>query len=213
MRTKAGPLFEHGPFRLVRRKDTGSIVIVGTVQGKRYRVTAGKDLRLAKRQLAELMFELESGWRPGDSGELGWDVIAARITGRHKWGARTRNIPFDLVPSDVLALMKASAFRCPLSGISFSRTAPVKGDTFSIRDPWAPSIDRLDNRLGYHPDNVRVVCIAANMAMNAWGYDTLLRLARGVVRNAAIASVFDDEPIGPPHVGDTDALPVNPISY
>lgn len=38
---------------------------------------------------------------------------------------------------------------------------------------------------GYTADNVRLVCVAANFAMNAWGLDTLIRVATGVIKRAA----------------------------
>lgn len=181
-------LYRQGPLRIVLRKDTEALQIVGTCDGKRYRVGAGIDLRQAKRKLADLLFEIESGWRPGRT-QGDWDKVVSRIHARHKWSAKHRGIPFSIGEADVYALMTESGFRCPLSGIAFSKAIPAKGDLLSLRDPWAPSIDRIDNRQGYIQDNVRVVCVAANMAMNAWGYDTLLRLARGVVRNAGRAAV------------------------
>ncbi len=49
------------------------------------------------------------------------------------------------------------------------------------RAPWAPSVDRIDSSKGYVPGNVRLVCVAANLAMNEWGEDVLARVARAYV--------------------------------
>ena len=48
-------------------------------------------------------------------------------------------------------------------------------------NPWAPSIDRIDNSKGYEAGNVRMVCVAANFAMNAWGEEALYELAASMV--------------------------------
>jgi hypothetical protein len=48
-----------------------------------------------------------------------------------------------------------------------------------------PSLDQIEPGKGYTADNVRLVCVAANFAMNAWGLDTLIRVARGVIKKAA----------------------------
>lgn len=190
--SKVTPIDRAGPFRLTVRKDTGAFVITGTFNNHRHRINAGHDLRLARQQLSAVLFEAQIGWREKViAGGEDWRRIAARITGRHKSAAAFRKIPFHIIPSDVFALMKASDFHCPLSGIPFSNLPPPKNDQLGISNPWAPSIDRLDNHQGYIPDNIRVVCVAANMAMNAWGYDTLLRLANGIVRNSRAASALE----------------------
>lgn len=198
LRRATQELARNGPFRIIRRAETGTLTISGVFDGKRYRMKAGDDIREAKRRLDDLVFELESGWRPGHIAN-DWQKIAVRIHSRHKWNAKHRGIPFSLTPSDVYVLMKESAFHCPLSGIPFSSANQAKGDPLSLRDPWAPSIDRIDNRQGYTRDNIRVICVAANMGMNAWGYDTLLRLANGIVRNARVAASFEVA-----HAQDTD---------
>lgn len=187
---KVTPIGKAGPFRLTTRADTGSFVIVGTFNGRRHRINAGYDLRLARQQLADVLFEAQSGWREKViAGGEDWQRVATRITGRHKSAAAYRKIPFQIVPSDVFALMKAGDFHCPLSGIPFSNLPPPKNDQLGISNPWAPSIDRIDNHQGYVRDNIRVVCVAANMGMNAWGYDTLLRLAIGIVKNSRAAAI------------------------
>ena len=76
--------------------------------------------------------------------------------------------------------MLETKFLCAVSGVPLSRTGAFAG----APDPWAPSIDRIENRHGYLKDNVRVVSLVANLAMNRWGYDVMLRLAKAVVRNA-----------------------------
>jgi hypothetical protein len=180
--------------KIVRRPDTGTLQITGTYDGKRYRISAGPDFARAKQQLINFISELESGWRPSRAVPNDWQKIVMRIHRRHKSGAKSRDIPFDISPGDVWSLIKESGFHCPLSGIEFSKIAPGN-DPLGLRDPWGPSIDRIDNRQGYVRGNIRVVCVAVNMAMNNWGYDVLLRLANGIARNAARAAVPETDVI------------------
>lgn len=180
-----------GPLKLSKRADTGSWQICGSYGGRYYRVGVGRDILHAKKRLMEFYFDLEAGWRPGATPQDDWEKVAVRVHARHKANAKYRGIPFDITPAMVHSLMKAGGYRCSISGIAYSKRAPGKGDQLSLRDPWAPSIDRIDNQMGYVRDNIRIVCVAANMAMNAWGYDTLLRLANGVVRNSLVAAIPD----------------------
>lgn len=69
-----------------------------------------------------------------------------------------------------------SSGRCELTGISFSG-ARVGG---CLRRPWLPSVDRRDSRLGYLFSNSRLICVAANLALNEFGDEVLLTLARGL---------------------------------
>lgn len=150
--------------------------------GRRYRFTVGRDLKSAKERLAVFRMEVDSGWRPGEQRKETWKiVVAARLRLRQAGAAKKRGIPFHLTAGQVYALLKDAEFRCSISGIALSKhEIGLRG----VVDPWGPSLDRIDNRIGYVLDNVRVVCVVANMAMNAFGFDTLLRLAKGVVRNA-----------------------------
>lgn len=79
-----------------------------------------------------------------------------------------------LSDADALVLWRRCGGRCELTGIEFDFEAA--GGKHQRR-PYAPSIDRRDNSLGYVPGNVRVVCVAVNIAMNQWGEDVLHRLA------------------------------------
>lgn len=170
----------NGDLYLVIRN--GVYCVHGTVNGQRVRVsTRTYSHPEAQLFLENLRREYLSGWRDGyDSEDVTWKTVASLACNRHKQSAKAREIPFDLSPADVFGLMKANDFHCAVSGIPFSKTASGTGAI----DPWAASIDRIENRQGYLKDNVRVVCVAANIGMNAWGYNVLLRLANGVVRNA-----------------------------
>ncbi len=169
--------YRKGPLYLVSRD--GMFQIHGTFDGKRIRVSTKTDqLRDAKTALDDLHGELHSGWRETQSNQS-WKSVARSICTRHRSSAKERGIPFQISPSEVYRLMKATDFRCAVSGISFSR----KGSA-GAPDPWAPSIDRIEGRQGYINGNVRVVCLAANLAMNRWGFDVLLRLSMAVANNA-----------------------------
>lgn len=185
-------VFREGPYRLVRRKDIASLMINARVDGTRYRVSTGTDdLRRAKRKLADFIAEVESGYKPKLLvGAEGWAALAKALTARARWRAKARGIPFQITASQVYGLMQRADFRCTVSGIAFSKPERKALE----REPWAPSIDRIDARVGYLPDNVRVVALAANYAMNQWGYDVLLRLARAVTANAERARPEESRP-------------------
>lgn len=162
----------------------GFYQIHGMMDGKRIRKSCKtRDLRHARAALESLSRELCSGWRSShDDPNVGWKEIAKTVYARQRGSARMREMAFDLTPGDIYALMKSTGFRCAVSGIPFSK----RGSTRWQRDPWAPSVDRIENRHGYTKDNVRIVCLAANIAMSDWGYDVVLRLARGVVGSSSI---------------------------
>ena len=177
-------VFRDGEFYLIQRD--GFYHLYGTWDGKRIRRSCQtKDLVEAKLQLDNLKRECLSGWRAEyDDPATDWRTVARLVHKRHRASARDRNMPFDLEPAQVYDLMQSTGFRCAVSGIPFSKYVAET----AWRDPWAPSLDRIENRHGYIWENVRVVCQIANIAMNAWGYDTMLRMARGVVRSASSVS-------------------------
>lgn len=92
--------------------------------------------------------------------------------------ASRKNVEYALDKDFMIHLLRRSGWKCEVSGIPFE---------FGIKEnkgynlPYHPSLDRIDSSKGYTPDNIRIVCLAANIAMNAWGDQVLLRLAQGVV--------------------------------
>ena len=98
----------------------------------------------------------------------GWAKLLFSYT---KSRAKKKGIEFS-IEHDVFASLVSD--RCHITGIPFDTEAPT-GEHY--RRAFAPSIDRIKNTEGYTNSNIRVICVAANLAMNEWGEDVLYRLS------------------------------------
>jgi hypothetical protein len=78
---------------------------------------------------------------------------------------------------DLMATWERCEGRCAVSGMAFSEAVVGTG---RAQRPYAPSLDRIDRSRGYEPDNVRLVSAVANFAMNAWGLEPVLAMARAM---------------------------------
>lgn len=120
----------------------------------------------------------EYGARPKDftfRGMPSWVREMYRITERN---ARRRHIPFALTRQEFREIVERSQGRCMMTGIEFEFEA-YKG---SCRRPFAPSLDRVDSTKGYYADNCRLICVLVNLALNQWGTEPLMRVARNLVQ-------------------------------
>lgn len=173
--------YRRGRLKLVLRG--GVYHVQGTLDGQRIRKSTGHtDVLLAQNALDDIYTAAQFDWRPAEiDGDASWSDVAAWVYRRHKTRAREYGIPFEVSADSIYSLMRETDFRCAVSGIAFTRKIGPSANP----DPWSASLDRIEARHGYIRDNVRVVCLAANLAMNRWGLDTLLRLSRAVVRNSS----------------------------
>ena len=172
--------YQSGPLKLVLRG--GVYHAHGTLDGRRIRRSTGEsDVRLARIALDNIRTQVSYEWRPQEiSDDADWANVAKWMHARHRTRAKEYGVPFEITAVDVYNLLRETGFRCAVSGIALTR----KVGPSAAPDPWSASINRIECRHGYTKDNVRVVRLAANLAMNRWGYDTLLRLAKAVTRNA-----------------------------
>ena len=69
---------------------------------------------------------------------------------------------------------------CEMTGLPFD----LDLGTAAEPNPWSPTIDRRDSRLGYTPDNCRLVTWVYNAAKNSWGDDIVLEMAEALVERA-----------------------------
>jgi hypothetical protein len=91
--------------------------------------------------------------------------------------AAARKREFKLSMGSYELLVSEAEGCCQVTGIQFNK-AKVNG---SSRRPFYPSIDRLDNRVGYEYDNIRLVCVAYNIACNEWGDEVFGELAAALL--------------------------------
>ena len=104
-------------------------------------------------------------------------------------GARRRcaksGTQIDLTIEDVLALAEAQGYRCAVSGIPFDMetTGPNRR---AFRKPFRPSLDRKAHKGPYTLKNVRLVCVAVNVALNEWGDHVLRRIALGIAEQETL---------------------------
>jgi len=91
--------------------------------------------------------------------------------------AEVRDIPFDLTQLQVQELFNTAGHRCQLTGLPFNKSYKPAGST---KRPFAASLDRIDCTLGYTIVNVRLVCVAVNVALGEWGYESLKRIALAI---------------------------------
>lgn len=91
--------------------------------------------------------------------------------------ARQSGKSFNLSPASFIMCIQRAGGRCEVSGIPFVMDEK--------RSPFAPSIDRIDCSIGYDPGNIRIVCHVANVAMNTWGIDPVLTLAKAILAPTA----------------------------
>jgi hypothetical protein len=111
-----------------------------------------------------------------DYKKLNKDLKAAYRTAAKN--AAKRGIPFDLSQESFAEIAARAGDKCELTGIPFDYT---KGGKKWHRRPWAASLDRIDSGKGYSADNCRLLCVAVNLALNAWGADVLYAVARGLL--------------------------------
>ena len=97
-----------------------------------------------------------------------------RIISNSKKNAKARGIDYDIEKEDIEYLMDRCGGRCELTGIQFSFE---KIDGVRVR-PWIPSLDRIDSSKGYSLENCRLISCAANYALNEFGEEILLRIAK-----------------------------------
>lgn len=107
------------------------------------------------------------------------DAINKQWVGKALCAAKARAAktgkPFGLTRSDLVLLLLRSGGACEVTGIAFNLTSTTKHKN----RPFAPSIDRINSRLPYTMENCRLVCVAANLAINEWGDEIFSRVASG----------------------------------
>lgn len=97
---------------------------------------------------------------------------------RSKSAAQKKGRTFDLDAEFLASLAKAQHYCCAVTRLPF--TIDLSRYTKGRRDPFSPSIDRIDNRRGYERDNVRLVWLIVNLGRADFCDIAFLRMAHAV---------------------------------
>lgn len=106
------------------------------------------------------------------------DKIFSHLLRRAKSRSKEMNISFDLDFNFIENLYTKQNKKCAITYIDFSFN---KEETF--RRPFVPSIDRVNSKLGYTKDNVRLVCAVVNLSLNEFGDQVFDKMCRAYVEN------------------------------
>jgi hypothetical protein len=93
---------------------------------------------------------------------------------------KASGVAITLTETEVVEMMERQGWRCAVSGLPFDLDATGPNRRV-FRRPFRPSLDRVRARGPYSRENVRVVCVAVNVALNEWGDEILARIAHGIV--------------------------------
>ena len=86
-----------------------------------------------------------------------WDTAKER--------AKVKKIPFEITKDDLIGLYEQADGCCSITKRPFDLTKYDMGRV----NPSAPSIDRIDSKLGYVKSNIRLIVFHLNVAFNEWG--------------------------------------------
>lgn len=117
-------------------------------------------------------------YRTGDIPE----IHLATMLKQSRNNARARGLAHCIGIADLRELAARSGGRCALSGIKFEYglAKEVAEHAARRKRPWAPSIDRIDSAGGYITGNIRLVCVAVNIARQDFPDSVLHKIAAGI---------------------------------
>jgi hypothetical protein len=93
--------------------------------------------------------------------------------------SKPRKIAVKISADDVKKMLSRAKGKCELTKVAFNMQK-IPGQR--IR-PWIPSVDRIDSKLDYSFDNCRIICAAANIALNQFGEYIFVKMASSMIRN------------------------------
>ena len=110
--------------------------------------------------------------------------LARTVDGRLKMSflhsrtrAKNHNLSFDIDFDFVKELYQKQQGRCKLSNIEFS---------FENVTPFSPSIDRISSDKGYTRDNIRLVCLIVNLALNNFGDEAFFTMCEATIKHVGV---------------------------
>lgn len=116
---------------------------------------------------------------------------AYNLHGAAKHRAKLQNLEFNL---EVLEILEELKKPCPLTGFTFILNKT--GQNIGNRNPFSPSIDKINPSLGYTKENTRLVCWWYNVTKQRFTDEEVLNLCKAVVTSSKIKLAQNAENMG-----------------
>lgn len=107
------------------------------------------------------------------------DLVLQRLLKTCENKKISKKLGFDLDFEYIKNMYENNNRRCAVTNIEFDLSV----DKRFFRRPFAPTIDRINSKIGYIKKNVRLVCNAANFALNEFGDEIFDQVCRSYVNN------------------------------
>lgn len=181
------------PPRLQNISDFGFPVNKVRARGRRYAYIRGTNIALVRGFVgSDEAFDaaiLSAAARHSSAANAkveGFRMDAAKLLHKGtKARAARKGLSYELGEEAIVALLGAAGDACEVTGLQFDYRD--KSEAKWLRRPMAPSIDRKDNTKGYTPDNIRMVCVCVNIAINEWGLENFEQVCRAFARKGDLA--------------------------
>lgn len=164
------------PRMIARKKSSGNVYYYYSLgSSQRKEIPLGSNLRDALKK-HQVLFEQD--FSPSSRVPVPSDFYLKLFRQVVK-NSKPRNISVEITADDVKKMLDRAKGKCELTRVPFDMQK-IQGQR--IR-PWIPSVDRINSKLGYSFDNCRIICAAANVALNQFGEYIFVRMASSMIRN------------------------------
>ena len=167
-----------------KRKDGSLLYRVRHHRDKKRRISlsVGPDHYDFNRQYWDARFGFASAEdsiaRISETGNLRRHV--AMMVQKAKQRSKARGFQVEATVEYVLGLLAAQKCKCAITGIELD----LRVNDGTIRRAFAPSIDRINPKLGYTNENIRITSLIANIAMSDLSYQDFEEMCIAVAARA-----------------------------
>ena len=85
-----------------------------------------------------------------------------------------KQLEIDVTWEEIYVVLEEQDFKCAFTGIPLEPGYGQSGHLiYEAYHPLAPSLDRIDNDIGYHMDNVRIILRFINLGLGGYKGDEL----------------------------------------
>ena len=102
-----------------------------------------------------------------------WAGRIGQLAASAKRRARVKALEFHITPGHLCHCLETQGYRCAATGREFD-LSPVT----QHKNPWSPSLDRINPHKGYTWENTRVIATIVNEAKGQHRNEDLLLMAR-----------------------------------